>query len=216
MITLKDFGTTDYFNLLIADSNSRRDTFVAGAPLTLNGSLTVSAGTFNASGKAVMAGGALMVSGGIFNGATSKVTATGVFLTGGTLMAPAMLTDTGDWSVLGGVFTAGSGTVIFAGTNQHVSGSTTFHNLTKSVTAADTLFFQAGSTQTVNGKLTLKGATGKVLALRSSIPGSRWNLDLLGSIAASLLDVQDSDATGKTITTTLSRNSGDNANWIFR
>jgi hypothetical protein len=35
-------------------------------------------------------------------------------------------------------------------------------------------------------------------------------------VSGSLLDVQDSNATGKTIIPTNSHNSGNNTNWIFR
>src|SRR5262249_48799398 len=44
------------------------------------------------------------------------------------------------------------------GSNQSISGSTTFNNLIKTVSAADTLTFQANATQTVEGALILQGA----------------------------------------------------------
>ncbi len=107
-------------------------------------------------------------------------------------------------------------TVVLNGSNQSISGDNTFFNLTKTVAAADTLTFQAGSTQFVNGVLTLKGAAGNLLALRSSAPGSQWVIDPQGYRVASYLDVQDSfDLSAVTLTPTASLDSGGNTNWLF-
>jgi hypothetical protein len=98
-----------------------------------------------------------------------------------------------------------------------VPASTTFYNLTKVVTAADTLTFQAGSTQTVGGTLTLEGGSAaSLLALRSSKKGSAWDLDPLGATVVSFADVQDGVVLGKKpITATGSHNSGHDTGWTF-
>jgi hypothetical protein len=76
-----------------------------------------------------------------------------------------------------------------------MGGDTTFFNLTKFAVAADTMTFQAGSTQTVAGKLTLEGASLKrLLSLRASVAGSQWRIDPRDAAFLQFLDVQDSDA----------------------
>ena len=102
------------------------------------------------------------------------------------------------------------------GSNQYVRGNTTFFNLRKVATAADTLTFQVGSTQTVAGALTLRGSPGKLLALRSSAQGSTWNI-VPGSVSlVSFVDVQDStDPAATPVTATRSRNRGHNTGWKF-
>lgn len=120
-----------------------------------------------------------------------------------------------------GTFTARSGTVTLDGTLQAISGSTTFYNLTKTVSSADTLTFQAGSTQTIGGTATLQGASGQMLGLRSSVDGTRWNLTLSAGASKSIsyVDVKDSDASGsdaslKPINPTNSTDSGNNIDWF--
>ena len=66
-----------------------------------------------------------------------------------------------------GTFTASSGTIDLTGTNQVISGTNTFYNLTKTTTAPDTLFFTNG-TQTVTGNLSLNGVSGNLLTVRTT------------------------------------------------
>ena len=96
----------------------------------------------------------------------------------------------GNWSK-SGTFTKGTGTVSLDGTGRSVTGSTSFYNLTKTVTSADTLTFAAGSTTTVTGTLTLQGQSGKLLSLRSSSEGNRWKIDPTGR-SIQYVDVKDS------------------------
>ncbi|MCA1554456.1 MAG: hypothetical protein LC737_08760, partial [Chloroflexi bacterium] len=117
-----------------------------------------------------------------------------------------------------GTFTHNSGTVVFNGTNQTISGSTNFNNLTKSVSSADTLTFQAGSTQMISGALNLQGASGQLLSLRSSVSGTQWNINPQGTRTIQYLDVKDSNNTNTSAiiaTGTNSVNSGNNTNWTF-
>jgi len=191
-LTLADFGLNDYFNLVIDDTHPHPDTFQTVSDLVVKGTLTIMKGTFTGSG--------------------GKVTTAGVSLSGGVLNAPAELDDSGNWTVTGGVFNANNGTVVLNGTNQHLSGNTTFFNLSKLVSVADTLTFAAGSTQTIGGTLTLQGAAGNLLALRSSAAG-KWKLKALGAVAVQYADVQLSDAVGASITDTHGHDSGSNTNW---
>lgn len=105
----------------------------------------------------------------------------------------------GNWSN-SDTFTADTSTVSFDGTAQSLTGDTTFYNLNKTVTAADTLTFTAGSITTIAalGTLTLDGDPGQRLSLRSGTPSTRWNLILNATAnkAVDYVDVQDSDASG--------------------
>ncbi|MHC4446781.1 MAG: beta strand repeat-containing protein, partial [Planctomycetota bacterium] len=121
------------------------------------------------------------------------------------------------------IFTARSGTVTLDGTGQTISGTTTFFNLTKSVAVADTLTFEAGSTTGIDGTVTLNGAAGNRLSLRSSTPGSRWNIGVSAGATKAIdyVDVQDSSAnpshsSQQPIGPTNSINSGNNIEWFER
>src|SRR5207248_2974172 len=65
----------------------------------------------------------------------------------------------GNWTNNGGTFSPGTGTVTLTGTNQSITGSTTFNNLTKNVTTARTLTFDSAGTQTIGGTSNLQGAS---------------------------------------------------------
>ncbi len=150
------------------------------------------------------------------------------------------------WTVSGNwtdndVFTAGTSTVALDGTNQSITGATTFYNLTKAVTSADTLTFQAGQTQTIaaggtlsftgtagktqtiaaGGTLSFTGTAGNLLQLRSSTPGTEWFLTVNAGVApiANYVDVKDSNAAaGQTIYAYYSTDAapgGTNTNWVF-
>jgi hypothetical protein len=93
-------------------------------------------------------------------------------LNSGTFSAPTTLSVAGDFSRNGGTFQPNSGTVSLVGAGKTIAGSTSFYNLTKSVSSADALYFTAGTTQTTTGTLTLQGASGQPLSLRSSAGGS--------------------------------------------
>ncbi len=129
-------------------------------------------------------------------------------------------TVSGDWTN-SDVFVPGTSTVILDGAGQTLNGTTTFYNLTKTVTSADTLIFSAGSTQTVTGSATLQGSSSQLLSLRSGTPGTRWNFNLASGAtrAISHVDVQDSDASGSDaglleINPAFSTDSGNNVSWF--
>ena len=109
----------------------------------------------------------------------------------------ATLSLSGDWDNAG-TFNAGSSTVqmvdgcaLFSGV---VAGNTSFANLAISTATAKQVSFTAGSTQTVTGLLTLLGAAGNLLQIRSTVNGSAAFLNVAGASSASLIDVQDIDA----------------------
>ncbi len=116
-----------------------------------------------------------------------------------------------------GTFTAGTSTVVLNGTNQSLSGATTFRNLTKTVTTSRTLTFPAGVTQTIVGTLTLQGAASNLLLLRSSSSGSVWSIDPQGTRTVNYLNVRDStniNATDVDCSTDCS-DAGNNTAWDF-
>jgi len=135
-------------------------------------------------------------------------------------------TLTGNWSN-SGTFTQRAGTVTFSGTSQKVFGNTTFYNFTKDVSAgsADTMMFENTKTQTIaqSGTLTLKGALGKILTLRScdssgtQSDGTQWLLTVNATgttLAVDYVDVKDSNASGgKEIANTNTTDSLNNLNW---
>ncbi len=122
----------------------------------------------------------------------------------------------GDLLVYGGDIDPQVGEVVLDGTGQLISGTLTFYDLTKTVAAADTLTFGQGSTTTVLGTMTLQGASGQLLSLRSSTPGNQWLVYPSGTRTINYLDVQDSgnisgtviDLTGLNVT-----DSGNNTAW---
>ncbi|MCF6346301.1 MAG: hypothetical protein L3J00_07520 [Thiomicrorhabdus sp.] len=81
--------------------------------------------------------------------------------------------------------------------------------------------FAAGQSYSINGTATLQGASGQLITLTSSIPGTRWNF-LLNSGASKAIDyvnVSWSDASGshstqKPILPTNSNNGGNNIDWF--
>jgi len=116
-------------------------------------------------------------------------------------------------------FNARQGTFTLAGFNQTLLGSNTFFHLTKTVTNPDTLFFEMGRAQTIEGILTLRGANGAArLFLQSTQPGSQSFLTLINQDNQDLdyLEVTDSNAGGGALLSALnSLDQGNNTNWNF-
>ena len=108
-----------------------------------------------------------------------------------------------DWNHSGGTFNERQGIVEFitAGTPSQVLGATTFYNFT-STAAGKQISFDAGETQTVTNALTLTGASGSELVLRST-GTSPWLLDIdgAGTVDVDYVDVQYGDIDGTTVVT---------------
>ena len=105
----------------------------------------------------------------------------------------------GSWDNSGS-FVGGTASVAFVdgcGTSSaSVFGDTTFGMVSFVTSAGKTVFFEAGSTQTVTGALTLDGDPGARLVIRSTQAGSEAFLDVSGSQTVSAVDVQDNHAVG--------------------
>jgi ethanolamine utilization microcompartment shell protein EutS len=115
-------------------------------------------------------------------------------------------------------FTHNNGTVNLNGVDQYIFGTSTFYNLTKSSTTAATLYFSATSTQTIANTLTLTGASGGVLSIRSTASGTQARIDSQATESISYLDVKDSyniNASDINAQSTYSTDSGNNEGWIF-
>jgi hypothetical protein len=129
----------------------------------------------------------------------------------------------GDWVMeTGGSFSPGTTTVNLDGTSQSVTGSTTFYNLTKTVSTADTLDFEVNSEQTITNRLTFSGASGQLLSLACSACGAaqQWKitLDSAGGREQALtyLNVSKSDASGGDLLVAADSTDGlNNDNWDF-
>jgi hypothetical protein len=135
----------------------------------------------------------------------------------GTVELSGDVTVSGNWSMDAGTFTHNNHKVTFDGTDQSITGNTTFHDFSKSVAAADTLTFAAGSTTTITNALTLQGAAGQLLSLSSSTPGTQWKIDPQGTRTIGYLDVKDSNnihATNMGAEDDNCTDSGNNANWF--
>jgi autotransporter-associated beta strand protein len=106
-----------------------------GLQTTVTGLTTVSSGTYSASTASQTFNGGLTVSGGTFSGSTGAVTTTDLTMTSGTLTAPSgAFNVSGNWATTGGNFAPGSYTVTFtksSGIPQTLSNTlTAFNNLT--------------------------------------------------------------------------------------
>jgi hypothetical protein len=215
---LKDWT---YDNLSI---NASGDTLQSGANETLTGGLWVRAGTLDIStGSRSFTVASTTISGGTLTATNATLDVNGpVNITSGTFTAPSnTMTVSGNWSHPAGTYTHSSGTVSLDGTDQTLTGATTFYNLTKTDSVNDAtdriLTFPALATTTISGLLTLTGtdATDRV-NLVSSSPDTYWGLTANGTFSINWADVTDSDASlGTAITFTNTVDGGHNLNWSF-
>ena len=139
------------------------------------------------------------------------------------------ITVGGNWNN-SGTFTANSSTVTLNGTNQTITGSTTFKNLTMidiNDNLNSTLTFTAAAVaqQNITGFLKLWGndSTDDMIQIRSTIPGTKAKINVTGSHDIRFVNVQDSNAcpgtpptcSGQRLQPRNSVDSGNNFNWNF-
>ena len=123
----------------------------------------------------------------------------------------------GNWSNAASFAAGTDAAVKLAGTDTvTVFGNTVFEdfictNVSKQVN------FEVTQTTEVNGDFTFNGPSDTSLVLRSTSPGTQWDIDVDGGTVVSVeyVDVQDSEATNTAITATFSKDSGNNTNWLF-
>lgn len=237
---LLETGATDFNNLTI-NSTAGDETFSANAAAkamagtfnvtsgtytantqttTVTGQATVSGGTYTASTATQTFNGGLAISSGTYTGSSGQADVNGLFnQTGGTYTAPTSTTVSGNFTVSSGTFTHNSGTVTLDGTDQTLSGATTFYTFDKTVASAATLTFPASTTIAFasGGTMTLQGASGQLLSLRSSTSGTQAQINPQGTRSVQYLDVKDNTNLNSTVIscTTGCTDSGNNTNWYF-
>jgi hypothetical protein len=116
----------------------------------------------------------------------------------------ALMQVCGDWSN-SGAFNAGTSTVAFVDgcgvTSSTLTGGNTFHDLSLITATGKQVNFPTGAMfQTVEGTLTLGGAPGNLLKLRSTVEGSLALLDLEAPASGNYVDVKDLFAIDQPIT----------------
>ncbi len=143
----------------------------------------------------------------------------GLFLesdyTGTLSLGSSTLTISGDFSVRGGNFQAGTSTVVFNDASQisHILGNNTFYNF-MSVTPSKVIQFEAGKTQTILGNWKLEGAFAQHVRLVSTESGNQWLVDPRGSYDISYSWVEDSHSLRPgDIIMTESSNRGNSIGW---
>lgn len=244
-LSIKDFGATDYYNLIINDTNGSPSSFqpagnmviandldvLAGTfqqtfDVTVNGAntFTLDGGTYTQGGNDLIVAGNMDIISGTFTGSSnSNVIDVGGGFTqsGGTFTSTdGNLEVAQDFTVSSGTFTNNSGAVVLDGTVQNITGDITFNDFTKSVSSADTLTVADDSTLQVDGALTLTGASGQLLTIRSNpdAGSTQWFINSQGTSTAQFLDLKDSgcDVGSNTIEVTDSTDSGNNDScWQF-
>ena len=132
----------------------------------------------------------------------------------------------GDVDAAAGTVTAAEGTrggldLCATGGVQHVAGTLNLGALV-ATNGAEEIEFAAGKTVTVadNGVLWLEGGERRKMRLRSSVPGTQWQIDAGANLAGKVrnLDVSDSNAIGETIRAKRSvgrSKRANNRNWEF-
>jgi hypothetical protein len=124
----------------------------------------------------------------IASGTTVTIPASGSFSlgsllvqSGGTLSqgAASTLFVSGMWNNLGSYNPAPAASVVLNGSSQSILGDTTFADLSKSVSFADTLAFDPNATIAVSGSLSLSGAASNLLSItRSNFSLPTWSSEL--------------------------------------
>ena len=140
-----------------------------------------------------------------------------VIQSGGVLDAGASTLNVGgDW-FNNGSFIAGTSQVNFidaCSSTSMINGNTTFNGLAFASSVGKTWTFASGSTQTLQ-QLTIKGAAGLPLQLRSSAPGQIAFINLTGSQSVAHVGVTDLTASGLWLAPYLVNQGGSNASRWF-
>ena len=143
---------TEYFNGLFDDVRIYNRALSAGEVMNLSEGMPNTGSGVYALGSALKLNGTLGIYAGGLDASASNY---GVTLSGSWINA--------------GEFTKQSGTVTLDGTSdQTISGSTVFHNLTKITASPVTLLLDYSARQSVSGSLTLQGASSNLLSIRST------------------------------------------------
>ena len=96
-----------------------------------------------------------------------------------------------------------------------INAGATFYSITNTIQPAF-IYFPAGQTVTTTTFL-VNGTSGNLMSLRSTTPGSVWNLvQASGAVGITYVDIQDSNASGGASFQCINGvNSGNNTGWTF-
>lgn len=223
--------TRSSFNLFTCSAGISTVVIQTGTTAPFGASPSVTAGTFAANGT-ISGTGTLTVTGsaqvgpaGTFSGFSSFVITNGGWTcnAGGTIPASLNITmnitDTGARSFSGGGQTYGNFRRSGSGTGTvTILGSNTFSDFRDDDgSVGHTILFTSGTTQTIS-TLTMSGAAGKLVTLRSVTPTSIWTLTTsAGAKTADYVVIQDSTVNASPTWTAGSNsvNAGGNTNWLF-
>lgn len=174
--------------------------YAAGMSIGAGSTSSLAAGSIDLGCGDLVIDGTLNMNSGTYNNVASVIINNGGILNGNS----GAINLSGNWTNNGGTTNPGSSQVTFntdcsAGTI-NVSGNSSFWNLTVQTTTGRQITFEAGSTTTTLGLLTMNGAgdednPANLLKIRSSSPGSPAYLVINGSYVINKVDVQDNHAT---------------------
>ncbi|MFC1749707.1 beta strand repeat-containing protein [Pseudomonadota bacterium] len=212
--TVKYTGTGSATNIATVAYNNLQLTPTAAITYSLTGNLT--AGNALTGNLTLDANATLDATGTNYGVTAVDITINGTYTAQGST-----ITFSGNWDN-NGTFTAGTSSVVLNGASQQLYGSATFNDLTKSVTSAATLTFEAGQTTTIGGAVTLNGASGQLLTLASSTGSSAWNFTVnsgatksISYVSVSWSDASGSDVSQKPINPSNYTDGGDTTDWFI-
>ncbi len=188
----------------------------AAIVIPAGGSWDQDGGTLDFGGTSLQSAGQFKLGSGQLNGLDGVTIAPGGQLDAGS----GSIAVAGPWTNSGS-FLAGSGSVVFADNatgSTAISGNSLFHNLSITSTSGQTWRFAAGSTQQVNGLLTIYGTPAQPIQLASSVAGQLAYINLLPGGTQNIHDlgVSDLSATGQRLAAgQVNRGGSGNAiNWF--
>ncbi len=94
-----------------------------------------------------------------------------------------------------------------------ISGNNSYNNLV--IRPQSRLEIEAGTTQTVNGKLTVDGLCTDSISIFSNFLGTQTNIIVADSVNASVLNLRDINISGSAARTFFSKDLGNNSGWNF-
>ncbi|VAW88634.1 hypothetical protein MNBD_GAMMA18-2204, partial [hydrothermal vent metagenome] len=214
-------------------------TINVGSHLIIDGdSLVNRAATYNTNGYDLVVGGNIQIGAGNDTALKRLNTTNSTVTVGGDIEVRSI----GSGSVQADIISTDSTIILNGSASQTVTmNGSNFNNLTVTNTSTSgvifadtftandftnttpnsTMTFAAGQTYTINNGVTLQGASGQLLTLASSSPGTHWNFILNSGVTKNIdyVNVSWSDASGshstnKPILPTNSNNGGNNINWF--
>lgn len=224
VITVESGGVVELFGTETITKNVNQPTTQAGSIIRFKGDGDSAADTIAVQNFAGSFGGDLHILS--TDGATDVFVPSGILNVDGDLHVQSGTLDVttsnypltlgGDF-IVDGVFMPRLGSVTLDGGNQILDGDIDFFSLEKIVTSAATLTLTSGHVYSVSGGAELKGASGQLLSVLSSNPGTAVSVEFYGAEDFEYLDVSDNNNidTSTASCTTGCVDSGNNTNWTF-